>query len=150
MSGKGFYPGSRLNLSLCLLTLLSGLALFGGCNDKSGRQGITGTVTLDGKPLEKAQISFRPQAGTASPSAGGNILNGKFTIAPERGLLPGKFRVEITASHHTGKTAPAPITGKMIPIEEQYLPAKYNEQSHLEATVQSGGPNRFDFPVTSK
>ena len=150
MSGKRFYPDSRPTVQLCLLAIALASAFFSGCGDRSGRQAIEGTVSLDGKPLEKGQISFRPQQGTASPSAGGNIAGGKFSIAPERGLLPGKFRVEITASRPTGEKAVAPITGKMVTIEEQYLPAKYNEQSQLEASVGSGGPNRFEFAITSK
>jgi len=64
---------------------------------------------------------------TASPIAGGSIASGKFSIAPQRGLMPGKFRVEITASRPGDKKARAPITGEMVTIEEQYLPAKYNE-----------------------
>ena len=144
MSGKRFYPDSRPTVQLCLLAIALASALFSGCGDRSGRQAIEGTVSLDGKPLEKGQISFRPQQGTASPSAGGKITSGKFSIAPERGLLPGKFRVEITASRPTGEKAVAPITGKMVTIQQQYLPAKYNEQSQLEASVGSGGPNRFE------
>jgi hypothetical protein len=150
MSGKRSYRASHPSLRLCLLALVLGPAFLSGCGDRSGRQGIEGTVSMDGNPLEKGHISFRPQQGTASPSAGGDIAGGKFSIAPERGLMPGKFRVEITASRPTGEKAVAPITGKMVAIEEQYLPAKYNEQSLLEASVESSGPNRFEFAITSK
>jgi hypothetical protein len=145
-----FCSSGRTNRLLCLLALTLAAVLLGGCGDRSGRQGIDGTVSLDGKPLEKAQISFRPQSGTTSPSAGANVVSGKFSIAPEQGLLPGKFRVEITASRLSGKKAPAPLTGEMITIEEQYLPAKYNQQSQLEAVVGANGLNHFDFSLTSR
>jgi hypothetical protein len=135
---------------LCLLALAVGPVSLGGCSDRSARQGIDGTVTLDGKPLEKGQISFRPQQGTASPSAGGTILDGKFSISPERGLSPGKFRVEITASRPGNELGRDLLTGKMVAVEEQYLPARYNVQSQLEATVEAGGPNRLQFAITSK
>ena len=69
MSRKRFRPASRLSLWFCLLTVAPGSALFSGCG-RSGREAIEGTVTLDGKPLEKGYITFRPQSGTASPSAG--------------------------------------------------------------------------------
>lgn len=52
---------------------------------------MSGTVTLDGQPMEKGCISFTPeddQAGTA----GSDIEAGRFQI-PQ--LKPGKYRVQI-------------------------------------------------------
>jgi hypothetical protein len=140
---------TRLWLYLLALALAPGF--LSGCNSRSGRQGIEGTVTLDGRPLEKGQVSFRPQQGTASPSAGGEILDGRFSIVPERGLHSGKFHVEITASRPSNQKTLGLFTGGITAeIEEQYIPAKYNRQSQLEATVESNGPNRFEFAITSK
>jgi hypothetical protein len=150
MNGKRCRPSRHAAKWLCLPVLAMIAVTFSGCGNRSGRQGIEGTVELDGKPLEKGQISFRPQQGTASPSAGGEIRGGRFSIAPERGLLPGKYRVEITASRPGTQKLPAPFTGQMTAIEEQYLPVKYNEQSRLEATVEAGGPNRLEFALTLK
>lgn len=140
-----------LSIWICLPVLAIGVVLCcSGCGDRSGRLPIEGTVTLDGGPLDKGQISFRPQAGTASPSAGAGIVAGRFRIAQEQGLLPGKFRVEITASRPAGKMAPAPLTGELVAVEEQYLPAKYNLLSPLEAVVTAEGPNRLAFTLNSK
>ena len=144
-----FYLGSRLSLWLFLLTLASGSVFFSGCGS-SGRQGIEGIVTLDGKPFEKGYVMLRPQSGTASPSAGGDIVKGKFSIVPKGGLLPGKFRVEITASRLTDKKVMDPMRGKMVTLEEQIIPAKYNSQSELQAKVAAEGRNQFEFALTSK
>lgn len=135
---------------LGLLTLGLALAVLGGCGDGSAKQAVTGTVTLNGKPLEKGQIVFRPERGTSSPSAGADISKGGFSITCERGVLPGKFRVEITASRPSGKRVRAPLTGETINVEEQFLPARYNLQSELKAAVESGGSNRFQFELTAK
>ena len=51
-----------------------------GCGGAGGRQSIEGTVTLDGKPLEKGQITFVPQSGTQGPTAGAEIIAGRFAI----------------------------------------------------------------------
>jgi hypothetical protein len=133
----------------CLLAAAACFAWFSGCGTQ-GREGVEGTVTLDGKPLEVGYITFRPQAGTASPSAGADIAHGKFSVASERGLLPGKFRVEITASRMTNQKIQDRLTGKMVPLEEQYLPAKYNSDSTLEAKIEASGPHRLEFAITSK
>jgi hypothetical protein len=120
-----------------------------GCGH-SERQGAEGAVTLDDKPLAKGRITFRPLAGTASPSAGAEVLDGTFSVGARGGLLPGRFRVEITAMRPTNKTRRDHFTGKIVTLEEQFIPAKFNSESQLEAVVAANGPNRFAFKLTSK
>jgi hypothetical protein len=75
---------------------------------------------------------------------------GAFSVATKGGLLPGKSRVEITASRLTGKTGLNPFSGEMVPLEEQFIPAVYNSKSTLESVVEASGPDRFEFATTSK
>jgi hypothetical protein len=124
-----------LGSSIGVLTLSLGLLLLGGCKD-SGRHAIHGVVTFNNTPLEKGYVAIRPQPGTTSPSAGGDIVGGRFSIAAEKGLLPGVFRVEITASRLTGKQIRDPLRG-MVPEEIQFIPAKYNTASQLTLTIPS-------------
>jgi hypothetical protein len=35
-------------------------------------------------------------------------------------------------------------------VTEESLPARYNAQTELKADVTDGGPNEFNFPMTSK
>jgi hypothetical protein len=132
-----------------LLVLVLGLLTLFGCSN-SGRHGVEGTVTLDGQPLPKALITFRPKPGTASPSAGANVVDGKFSIASKGGLLPGKFRVEITAMRPTNKQRTDPFSGKMVTLDEQYIPAKYNTASELEAVIGPDAAKPLDFQLASK
>jgi hypothetical protein len=143
------FPLPSFPVWLCLLAVASCSPSLTGCGNQ-GREAIEGTVTLDGKPLEKGYISFRPQPGTASPSAGADIANGKFSVASKGGVLPGKFRVEITASRKTDKKIRDRLTGNMVPLEEQYIPARYNEDSKLEAEIGSSNARRLEFAITSK
>ncbi len=128
-------------LSVCCLILA-------GC-DSSDRSSVQGTVTLDGQPLEKGSINFMPLPGTKSPTAGAQIVDGKFSIPAKGGTFTGKFRVEITASRPSGKKIPSPMTGEMMDATEQYLPAKYNKQSELQADITDGA-NQLEFPLSSK
>jgi len=121
-----------------------------GCSQANGRQGLDGTVTLDGKPLEAGSIAFVPQPGTSSPTAGGDISQGRFSIAAPGGVTPGTFRVEITATRGTGKTLTDPRFGKPVDETVQYIPAQYNSNSRLTATITEQGPNRFEFAIQSK
>ena len=149
MRRKRFCLGSHVSLWLCLLGVAMGPALLGGCGG-SGRVAIEGAVPLDGKPLENGRVRFYPQPGTASPSAGAKITDGQFSVGPEDGLLPGKFRVEITAMRPTDRKVPDRFTGKMITLKEQYLPEKYNKRTQLKMTVPpEGGTVTKDFELNN-
>jgi hypothetical protein len=125
------------------------LLLLTGCADE-GRLALEGAVTLDGQPLDKGFITFRPQPGTPGPTAGGPIEGGRFSIAPEQGAFAGTFRVEISAQRPTGKTLLDADTGQVVPHYEQGLPERYNRRSELAAEVKPGLRNHFEFALTSK
>src|SRR5262245_35075868 len=83
---------SRTNLAALAVTL----ALLTGC---SGGKGITatGSVAIDGKPVEDGYITFYPADGK-SPPAGGEIKGGKFSVA---NVTAGSNRIEVAS---TGKS----------------------------------------------
>ena len=133
-------------LRFVLLSLLA--VILAGCGD-SGRQSLQGTVTLDGQPLEAGYIRFRPEPGSSSPTAGGEIAGGRFSIGRQGGTMAGRFRVEITASRPVGRTFVDIETGEKVQDVEQYLPARYNSQTELEVEVAPGGGNTFQFDLHS-
>ena len=130
---------------LGLIVLTSALA---GCNGQSGPKvatlcDVSGTVDLDGQPMADGEISF------SKPGAGPTIIavkDGKFagkTSAGEkrveiRKYIPGK---PIMMGDKPSLTPPDP---------ENILPAKYNAESKLTATIPDAGKNDLKFEVTSK
>ena len=129
--------------------LVVGSLTAGGCQRGSVRYAIKGTVALDGKPLDSGSINFRPVEKTPGPTAGAEIKDGKFVIPREGGLLPGKFRVEITASRPGKNVVLDEMSGREVPAYEQYLPARYNTRSELRAEVSESKSNHFDFELFS-
>lgn len=119
-----------LTLAVCVLS---------GCDTepKVTKYPVSGTVSLDGKPIESGLIQFN------NPADGGidvmDIKDGKF--AGE--VRAGKRRVEITAMRDGGE---GPMPG--IKIQENYIPEKYNRQTTLEEEVKEG-PNEFTFELKS-
>src|SRR4051794_27321646 len=92
-----------------VIACLAGLGLWAGCSgDSSGRHAISGTVKLDGAPLEKGNISFQPVEGGLT-SSGAVISQGEYSIPRDKGLPAGKYRVEINsaAAGGSGKAAAA-------------------------------------------
>jgi len=123
-----------------------------GCGGVSGRGAVSGKVTLDGQPLAEGVITFVPTGSTQGPSAGAEIREGRYDIPADTGPVVGEYRVEIRAQKKTGKMievgSPEP-PGTKIELTVEALPAKYNTNSTLKATIKDGD-NVYDFAPTSK
>ena len=130
--------------------LLIAILLIVGCGD-ARRQPLKGTVTVDGKPLRQGSITFRPQPGTRGPTAGANVVDGRFEIDPKGGTFVGRFRVEINAMRpNRNRKVVNEMTGEVSEGWEQYLPPRYNTQSELEADVRENELNVFEFTLSTK
>ena len=131
--------GSHRVLSAAILAV-SALCL-AGCSDGLKLVPVTGTVTLDGLPLEGAKVVFRPVQGRLS--AGTTDAEGRYTLRytdEKAGALPGEHAVQIaTVADDEESSAP--------PREK--LPARYNLTSELRATVSAASP-QHDFSLDSK
>jgi hypothetical protein len=123
------------HVSILLVCLLIGVA---GCNSSPGLLQVFGTVSFEGKPIEKGTIEFIPIDGTQGPSTGGSIKNGRYDVAMAHGPREGGiYQIRITALKKTGKTAPNMFKagGPPLELEDNFIPAKYNQQSTLKVTV---------------
>ena len=114
--------------SVCLFIATSALIL-PGCSETGPPLGIvSGTVTLDGQPLEGAAIVFSPksQAADAGSSSGKTGPDGKYSLEfgrSRKGAYLGEHSVIIEHKNHF--------------------------QTDLTSTVKEG-KNSIDFSLTSK
>lgn len=109
-----------------------------GCHSGPRLLRIFGTVSFEGKPIEKGTIEFIPVDGTSGPSTGGSIVNGRYEVAAVHGPHEGGiYQVRITALKKTGKTMPNIMVpgGPPMELEDNYIPAKFNRESTLKVTV---------------
>ncbi len=123
-----------------------------GCGDRGPtRVAVTGSVKLDGKPVEQGSISFVPPEGSDIPAASAEIKAGEYSLPVTSGPAVGQYRIEIRWSRPTGKKvkmgSPAP-PGTMVDEVREAVPAKYNTKSTLEREV-SEGDNTLDFDLDS-
>ena len=127
-------------LTICLSALL-------GCGDAPDNlSGVSGTVKLDGQPLEGALVEFTPQ-GEGSPSYGKTDAQGKYELAFNRdhnGAVIGQHQVRIS-TYNAGSPDDDPPTQS----SPEKVPAKYNVKSELTKTVESGD-NSIDFDLEGK
>jgi hypothetical protein len=124
-----------------LVVLAAGLLAAAGCGKgEPGPVPVKGTVELNGKPLDSGKIYFAAPDG--KPPAQGDIVNGAFALES----LPGERRVEVRRYVDVkNKKGPA---GE--PLTTDTIPAKYNTNSTLKATVTESGPNEFHFKLDTK
>ncbi len=120
--------------------LLGGLAL--GCGPAGpDRAVVSGRVSYQGQPVAFGQIVFRPNATTQAASSGAEIIDGRYVADAKGGVPTGTFSVRIYAHRlPSGQPASAEEMAGDInaPALQQYIPAKYNDQSELTLTVEPG------------
>lgn len=101
---------------------------------------VTGTVTLDGKPLDKVTVVFESESGRSA--FGSTDASGRYELlysGNAKGAVLGPNKVVI----NTQLDAPPG------PEWKDPVPARYNAKSELKADVVAG-KNTFDFPLESK
>lgn len=124
----------RLVAGICVLSCVLSCVLNVGCSEPSNMGKVSGTVSVDGQPVENGSISFISVDGM-SPTAGGTIVDGKYTS--EAPLS--EARVEIRVPKIVGKkklydTPDSPVQDIMTEL----LPRKYNEETELRFTAERG------------
>jgi hypothetical protein len=124
--------------------LLAALLCALGCASDARRAAVSGTVLVDGKPLERGVINFLPVEGTQGPGAGGAITNGKFALDQQQGPIIGSNRVEIRGFRKTGQTIS--VMGSPRDEEIQVVPPEFNEKSQEVTTIQPGS-NTLNFDI---
>jgi hypothetical protein len=163
LSDRPFRAGHRT----VTLFIMIGVAIT-GCGDSDGlpRQPISGKVSLDGQPLDKAWIEFRPDGEGGITVAGAMIQEGGYHVPRQDGLIPGKYRIAISKPEldkdrltplrlkplRKGAAKPNVEADPYAPrmMAKQLIPARYNTKSSLVEEVKADQPNDFNFELTSK
>lgn len=137
-----------------VMALCCSLPWFAGCGgsnlDPEGRVKASGTVTLDGSPLEKGTVTFVDDQG--SSVAVGIVEKGSFKLSKSAnlpGIPPGNYQVSISA----WKVAPGSVNeaGDIVEKGEPLIPLPYmdHKTSKLTAEVPAGGASDLTFALTS-
>lgn len=126
--------GTSIALGLLTAVLVTGCG--GGLNE------VTGTVTLDGRPVAGLEVRFEPKDPSIGTTAiGYTQADGTYKLhypGDKTGAPAGDYTVSITGGDEP------PEGGKPVRVAR-----KYNSDSELTATVKSG-QNTIDFAVTSE
>jgi hypothetical protein len=134
-----------ISSALCILCLL-------GCADSGPPTAeVSGTVRLDGRPIEEGSIQFIPVESSRGPSSGGVIQDGKYHIPRKNGVIVGTNRVELRAFKNAGTKIQDPTAPPGVRTEArvQAFPPEFNDRSTVVQEIRAGS-NTIDFDVDTK
>ena len=141
-----------------LFVLLALLTLF-GCGKPYKVASVSGRVTLDGKPLAKASVSFVPMATKENLNPGPTAqdltdADGRFTLSlstapPTPGSVVGKCRVYISTILSDPVTDDRDAGGPVKRVRDK-VPDRYNKKTELVFDVPAGGTDLANFDLTSR
>ena len=148
-----------INRTISLLPCVCLFMLFSGCGPGGPPvQYVEGIVTLDGVPVEGANVNFGPKQAASAGSdvalvAGGvTDAQGKYTISSVGGgkigggTTVGEYVVAIVKKT---MTTPVGVSGPTGPPRYRYdVPAAFERNSPIAVTVAKG-KNTFNFNLKS-
>jgi hypothetical protein len=117
-----------------------------GCNREGlpGLGRVSGTITVDGKPVPEALVTFEPVDGSAAPAMGRTDSSGLYELYYSRGnkgAKTGENIVRVNTYRETGDD-------DSRQIQRETIPSRYNVNTELKATVDRGN-NKLDFALKS-
>ena len=129
----------RIHFRASLVLLVIALAAAGCTDPAPSPVDVAGKILLDSKPMPDGDIYFQPTDGAVPLQT--KISDGHYSLKTR----PGEYRVMINQYRDHGKKN---AYGK--PQMDSTVPARYNVDSKLTATVSANSPNAIDFNIESK
>lgn len=129
------------------VAVIAGAALLmAGCGEPPLHD-VTGKVTLDGKPLSGALVTFLSEGEPRRFHLARTDADGRYRLRPDAsrsGAVAGRYVVRVTTFQEGDSRVDPPV-----PAIPERVPARYNVESQLRAEVIAG-PNEFAFDLESK
>ena len=127
--------------SIALVFSLSVL-LVTGCG---GGAGVSGSVSIDGQPVDGGGIAFLKEGGKEAVATG-RVIAGRYELPRNPKMEAGKYTVQITWQKPTGKKV-KDESDSGVEVDElaEYIPPEYNASSKLSVEITSGSnTHNFD------
>jgi hypothetical protein len=135
----------RLNVPVVLLL---GIACLASAGCSPSQTVVTGTVTLDGEPLDQAGLEFHGSGAGGFTGHAFTDANGQYRAV----VAASPLVVVIRATKFVGMQKQPDIPGGPLQREfEQYLPARYSDRlsTELRVTPIEGQTVVADFALTA-
>jgi len=149
---------NRAILYLNLLT--AGMLTGSGCGSAGGNLPKTvpasGVVTLDGKPVDGAQVILVPVGEAKTGAFGVTDASGRFSLRAyeeKPGAIPGEYQAQVSKTVQVRLDGPKGSVDGGDPVRYEYgVPAKYTgaKTSGLTVSIPDAGNSNIQLTLTSK
>lgn len=114
---------------LAVVLLIGAVA---GCSDAQPRYAVSGSVSLDGKPLEDVTIIFTPEGPGLSGAA--EVIDGHFVCSEKSGPSSGTFDVRISPNEAEMEAVEQDLNELRTPRRPR-VPLKYQKLGGLQVEI---------------
>lgn len=128
------------------LAIIGLVISFSGCGSHTTR--LSGVVTLDGRPIEKAIVQFSAEQRDAASAVAISGRDGRYTAV----VAPVPYRVTIVAQRVAGQRKDdLDPNGRMVDFYEDLLPARYRDpaKTPLRVVPAEAATTIADFSLVS-
>jgi hypothetical protein len=115
-----------------------------GCQQGPLRIGVSGTVTYKGAKIADGWVTFVPKDADKGTQEAARITDGKYELPSANGLMPGEYRVAITAHDPAAKPTAGEVPGAPRRGNPR-IPEEYNRNTDLGIEVSAEGKREFHF-----
>jgi hypothetical protein len=137
--------------------VLPALLVSFGCGQPYKVAQVSGKVSMDGKPLPKALVTFVPMGSKENDAPGPTAWGatddeGRYSlsITPAKpGAVVGKCRIFITTIHSDPAVGDRDAGGPVRRVRDK-VPEKYNKKTELVFDVPAGGTDQANFDLRSR
>lgn len=144
-------PSWQAMAKLCALLVACGLVLWINSRQTGprGLHAVSGTVTVDGRPLDRGAVSFSRRDGDAF-DAMAYVNDGRFGLPRKHGLARGTYRVSVTALPADSSRSPEANLGEQTAHKAYQLPSKFNSKSELTVEIDGRGDKTIALDLSSQ
>jgi len=114
-----------------------------------GLHAVSGTVTVDGLPLQRGAVSFSRRDGDAF-EAMAYVNDGRFGLPRKHGLAVGTYRVRVTALPADSSSSREAVRGQQPTAKANQLPPKYNMNSELSVVMDGRSDKTLTLDLNSR
>ncbi|GAB5405565.1 MAG: hypothetical protein Aurels2KO_37960 [Aureliella sp.] len=112
--------------------LVAALLTVAGCNQQERRYAVSGTVSLEGKPIDDVTIVFTPEGEGLSGAA--EVTDGKFACSEKSGPTAGIFNVRISPNEAEMEEVEEDLSALATPRKPR-VPLKYQRLGGLQVEI---------------
>jgi hypothetical protein len=107
---------------------------------------LSGTVSIDGKPMTKGLVRFISLDPDLPRAYGSYIKDGRYEVPVEFGITPARYQVEFSSIGAEDLQRLLDASGAQTDVKEE-IPARFNRNTEVQIDLSAGNVLHADFDL---